>query len=179
VSDLIETHKSLLSRWRSSMNLIGPGDVQEHFDDCRMALSWVQPTGHWVDLGSGAGFPGIPFAASHPDVRVDLVDSRRKRCVFLDQVLGTAGISPDRVAVHCMRVEQLTGPYDGVISRAFAQPPAVLKHGARLLNPGGQMVLFMQAEASVPEHPDYELFHVEHYALGAKCRKAVGLCWRG
>ena len=87
MSDLLSTHRRLLERWRKSMNLVGPGDVQVHFDDCQLALATLTPEGHWVDLGSGAGFPGIPLAATWPELRVDLVDSRKKRCWFLEQVL--------------------------------------------------------------------------------------------
>ena len=176
MTDLLQTHAELLERWRKSMNLVGPGPIAPHFEDSALALAWLtDPRGHWVDLGSGAGFPGIPLAAAHPQLKVDLVDSRRKRCTFLNEVLGRAGVSADRVAVHCTRVEQLTGPYDGIVSRAFAPPPVVLEHGLRLLRPGGTLVLFLQEEAPVPDHPSYRVFHVEHYEVDGRNRKAAAL----
>lgn len=175
MSELLDVHRALLARWRKSMNLVGPGPLDPHYDDCDAAIGWLEADGHWADLGSGAGFPGIVLAARFPDLRVDLIDSRRKRCVFLQQVLGEADEDPGRVSVHCLRVENLQGPYDGIVARAFAPPPAVLDHAARLLRPGGTAVLFLQADAEVPEDPRFEVFHVEHYGVDGKARKAVGL----
>lgn len=175
VSTISDVHRSLLAQWRNSMNLVGPGPLDPHFDDCERATHWLRPEGHWVDLGSGAGFPGLVMADRFPELRLDLVDSRKKRCVFLEQVLGQAGVPATRVQVHCVRVETLTGPYDGVVSRAFAPPPQVLDHAQRLLRPGGTLVLFLQDPAEVPEDPRFESFHVERYRVDGKARQAVGL----
>ena len=175
MNELSQTHADLLERWRKSMNLVGPGPIAPHFEDCRKALAGLSPEGHWVDLGSGAGFPGLVLAADHPALRVDLVDSRRKRCTFLNEVLGRAGVPASRVAVHCTRVERLEGPYDGVVSRAFAPPPQVLEHGLRLLRPGGTLVLFLQEDAHPPDDPRYQMFHVEHYEVDGRSRKSVFL----
>lgn len=160
------------------MNLVGPGPLEPHFDDCTHATSWLQPAGHWIDLGSGAGFPGLVMADRFPELRLDLVDSRKKRCVFLEQVLGQAAVSAERVRVHCARVETLTGPYDGVVSRAFAPPPQVLKHAARLLRPEGTLVLFLQDPADIPDDPRFEMFHVERYRVQGKARQSVGMRMR-
>ena len=176
--DLVATHRQLLARFRKSMNLVGPGDLQEHFDDSDRALQRLQPTGHWVDLGSGAGFPGIPLAARHPDLRVDLVDSRQKRCTFLQMVLEEAEVPPERCQVYCQRVEDLAGPYDGVVSRAFAPPPDALAHAQRLLRPGGLCVLFLQAGATVPIPEGWEVIDTVPYVVGSKARKAVTLRWQ-
>ncbi len=171
--DLLTVHRELLERFRRSMNLVGPGPVQEHFDDCDHALTALSPEGHWADLGTGAGFPGIPLAARWPTLRVDLVDSRRKRCTFLEHVLEEAEVDPERVKVICDRVERLDGPYDGVVSRAFTAPGGFLDHAARLLRPAGTAVLFLQDDAAIPDDERFEVFHVERYALGGKRRKSV------
>jgi len=174
--DLRAVHRELLERWRHITNLVGPGPVDEHFEDCERALAWLRPTGAWVDLGSGAGFPGLVLAALTPDLRVDLVDSRSRRCAFLQRVLVEAEVSPDRVTVRCERVEQLPeARWDGLVARAFAPPEDVLEHAARLLRPGGTVVLFLQEDAPVPRDARFETFHVEHYAVGGKARKAAGL----
>lgn len=80
---LAETHRRVLEQWRGAMNLVGPGPIAPHFADSEAALAGLDPVGRWVDLGSGAGFPGLVLAAMYPSVAVDLVDSRKKRCVFL------------------------------------------------------------------------------------------------
>jgi len=176
VPDLVETHRRLLAQWRKKMNLVGPGDLDEHYQDSARALSWLKPTGRWVDLGTGAGFPGVAMAALFPELRIDLVDSRSKRCAFLNRVLTEAVVSPERVQVHCTRVETLpSNSWDGVVSRAFAPPETALEHARRLLVPGGTAILFLQEDTEPPAVHGFEPFHVEHYVVNGKRRKAVGL----
>ena len=110
-----------------------------------------------------------------PSLHVDLIDSRRKRCTFLEHVLEEAGVDPQRVRVICDRVERVDGPYDGVVSRAFAAPEVFLEHAARLLHPNGVAVLFLQGDADVPQDERFDVFHVEPYRLGSKHRKSAAL----
>jgi 16S rRNA (guanine527-N7)-methyltransferase len=177
VADLLATHRSLLARFRKSMNLVGPGDLSLHYLDADRSLHWLEPTGHWVDLGTGAGLPGIPFAARFPDVAIDLVDSREKRCIFLEKVLAEAELGDRRpITVRHMRVEDLpNSTYDGVLARAFTPPPKLLRHAERLLVPGGTLVLLLQEDTPVPPSARFEVFHVEPYVVDRKPRKAVGL----
>lgn len=141
MSTLRTVHRELLERWRRSMNLVGPGPLDVHFVDCDLAIEGLQPRGRWADLGSGAGFPGLVLADRCSDLAVDLVDSRRKRCVFLEEVVARAGVE-DRVRVLHTRVESLPDAgWDGVTARAFAPPDRVLAHAARLLRPGGELFL--------------------------------------
>ncbi|MDP6932876.1 MAG: class I SAM-dependent methyltransferase, partial [Myxococcota bacterium] len=86
------THRDILERWREAMNLVGPGPVDVHFLDAIHAVQGLEARGRWVDLGSGAGFPGIALAARHPRASVLLVESRQKRAAFLEQVVGEAGL---------------------------------------------------------------------------------------
>jgi len=164
-------HKALLAKWRKAMNLVGPGPVSEHFDDCRLALEGVEPlAGTWADLGSGAGFPGIPFASYFESLPVELVESRQKRCVFMNQVLRAAeragGPRSAAVSVRKMRVEDLdAGAYAGVMSRAFAPPPAYLDHARRVLRPDGQVLLMLRSDQGFKVPGDFELIDLKHYEL--------------
>ena len=106
------------------MDLVGPGATDPHFEDAAKAVSWIESEGLWLDLGSGAGFPGIALAARHPHLQVDLVESRQKRALFLKQVLQAAELKNARI-LH-QRSESLeVGLANGVISRAY-RPPKVL-----------------------------------------------------
>lgn len=152
IQPLLHTHRQALERARKKMNLVGPGPVDLHYRDCAEAVRDLNPRGRWADLGTGAGFPGIVFAAHHPDVPLDLVDSRRKRCAFLERVLAE-GRAPATVQVRCTRIEDLpAGSYDGVMARALAQPEVVLGHAARLLRPGGRCVVMLTGQQPMPSH---------------------------
>jgi len=175
-ADLIAVHRELLERWRGAMNLVGPGRLEEHYLDAELGLRALHPHGRWADLGSGAGFPGVVFADRFPGVRLDLVESRGKRCAFLREVIARAGAAAVEVQVMRTRVEDLAeGSYDGVLARAFGTPEHTLRHAARLLGPGGRAVLFLGADTALPDHPAFEVFHVEHYVVEGKQRRTIEL----
>jgi 16S rRNA (guanine527-N7)-methyltransferase len=163
---LEDAHRQLLERWRTKTNLVGPGPIAAHFDDCKAALAPVRPTGRWADLGSGAGFPGLVLAHLHPDVAVDLVDSRQRRCAFLEEVVAHGPPRPAPLRVLCTRIEALpAGGYDGVTARALAPPSEALELAARLVVPGGAAVLLVAAD-SAPEHPQFEPVAWHPYTAG-------------
>ena len=174
MADLLTTHHQMLEKFRGSMNLVGPGPVDFHFDDAKRALKPLSPSGYWADMGTGAGFPGMVFAALFPHVRLDLVDSRQKRCWFLNHVLNNATLPPDRapIAVHCSRIEALqTGPYDGVVARALAKPEEVMNLTRSLLKPGGQLVLLLQESQSVSPTAEFTAIAEHPYTIAGKPRK--------
>lgn len=144
-------HLALLERWRKAMDLVGPGPAEPHFQDAAGAVAALGPiAGRWADLGSGAGFPGIALAARNPAATVLLVESRRKRATFLDTVVAQARLG--NATVLCGRTEELEPGFDGLISRAYKPPEEVLVDAARLLRPGGTVVLMLgDTELPVPE----------------------------
>ncbi len=175
-ASLLRVHRDLLERWRGRMNLVGPGPLDSHYDDAAAALDGLQPQGHWVDLGTGAGFPGVVFAATFPAVRVDLVDSRQKRCIFLEEVLGRSGAGG--LQVHCTRLENLDHRYDGVMARALAAPQQMVVHARDLLRPDGMLLLFLQEDGEVPAPTDFEVAHDVRYLVNHRSRRCVGLRYR-
>ncbi len=138
-TEIEETHRALLEKWRTAMNLVGPGDTAPHFEDAAGAVNGLDVQGRWIDLGSGAGFPGIALAARHPDASVCLVESREKRVAFLRAVVQAADIG--NVTIVHDRTENVAAGFDGVISRAYRPPDLYLTDAARLLSPGGVAVL--------------------------------------
>jgi len=172
LSDLLAIHRGLLERWRKVMNLVGPGPLEGHYLDCQAALVGLEPSGRWADLGSGAGFPGIVFAAMYPGVQVDLVDSRRKRCVFLEEVAARAGES-GRIHVVNRRIEDLAPGYDGLLARALAPPPVVLGLATQLLLPGGLLLLMHGVDAILPAPDGLEAVHTRHYDVDDRPRAAT------
>jgi 16S rRNA (guanine527-N7)-methyltransferase len=164
-------HVRLLEQWRTAMNLVGPGPVDPHFDDCEAAVRRLDPSGRWVDLGSGAGFPGIAFAAWHPEVTLTLVESRQKRATFLEQVVRESGLTNAQVV--CGRVEDLPhGAFDGVIARAFAPPAQTLEAALPLLVPGGHAVLLIAKEVP-PDIRGFRKVRQDSYGLKGHVRNLV------
>lgn len=174
MSSLLDTHQTLLEKYRGSMNLVGPGPTAFHYRDASLALAPIVAEGHWADMGTGAGFPGIVFGHLFPHVSLDLVDSRQKRCWFLNQVLLHANRPENHapIRVFCSRIEALTtGPYDGVIARALAKPEEVMRLTHGLIRDGGHLVLPLQQSQEVDPIAGFKQ-HSEHpYVIDGKQRK--------
>jgi 16S rRNA (guanine527-N7)-methyltransferase len=91
-----------------------------------------------ADLGSGAGFPGVPLAVALPHAHVSLVESQRRKCAYLEMVRSRAALA--NVEVVCARAEEWTGGLgrnDAVVARALAPQPVVVEYAAPLLLAGG------------------------------------------
>ncbi len=173
--DCLSAHESLLARWRKAMDLVGPEPLAPHFEDAVGSVQGLEATGRWADLGSGAGFPGVALSALHPDAHVVLVESRRKRAVFLEKVVYEAGLPPTRATVLHGRTEALEdGEYDGVISRAYKQPAAYLADAWRLLKSGGRAVL-LTGDQDTEELAGFEQISVSRYRVGDGWRRQVVL----
>lgn len=132
-----------LEKWNAAYNLTAVRDplemVTRHLLDSLALLPAVQdlPIRRLLDVGSGAGLPGIPLALARPDWHVTLLDSNGKKARFLRHVVRTLGL--DNVEVVEGRVEQHdpSAPYDAIVSRAFSGLSEFLNVTGHLLAPGG------------------------------------------
>ena len=167
-------HRALLEKWRHAMDLVGPAPIDTHFQDSASAVAALEAGGRWVDLGSGAGFPGIALAGLYPEAHVELVESRRKRSMFLEKVVYEAGLT--NATVRNMRSEKLASDhYDGVISRAYKPPRKVLADAARLLVDGGRVVLLLGGQADIDTPLGWTELRRDVYAVGDGRRLRVVL----
>jgi 16S rRNA (guanine527-N7)-methyltransferase len=97
-----------------------------------------------VDLGSGAGLPGLVLAIARPEAQVVLVESVGKKCAWLERTVEVLGLENVRVA--CARAEELEEePFDVVTARALAALPVLCEYAAPLLREGGAMVAWKGA----------------------------------
>ncbi len=125
--DSLERHRDLLEQWNRRMNLIRFESerelIQLHYRES-LLLGQVLPPGPLgvVDVGSGAGFPGIPVAILRADLSLTLVDSHQRKTVFLRE--ATRGLA--NVEVVTARADRLEARWDWAISRAV-RPGDVLK----------------------------------------------------
>lgn len=120
-----------------------PEALAEHVADAQGALPLLaDETGPLVDVGSGAGLPGVPILLARPDLAGTLLDSRAKRCDHLRQVVEATGLA-DRVRVCNDRAEEHADrdAYGIAVARALAPPPVALELCLPLVRPGGVCLL--------------------------------------
>lgn len=145
VIERMETHLRLLAEWSERMNLVGPRELDlfwpRHARDSAQLVALARGATRWVDLGSGAGFPGLVVAAmiaGAPSAEVHLVESTGKKARFLHAVIEAAKL-PARV--FNQRIEDFgagTGDYQVVIARALAPLPRLIAYASPLLARGAQ-----------------------------------------
>ncbi|TAL11772.1 MAG: 16S rRNA (guanine(527)-N(7))-methyltransferase RsmG [Nitrospirae bacterium] len=145
-----------LMRWSARVNLTGliteRDIISKHFLDSLAAVKLIKPDLGLIrpgpglrvlDVGTGAGFPGLVLKLQDPDLAVTLLEPSQKKAAFLHHMIGLLGISG--VAVLIARLEDLdpvqTGPFDLVTSRAV-RPELILTEAPRLLARGGRVLLF-------------------------------------
>ncbi|MFY7835750.1 MAG: 16S rRNA (guanine(527)-N(7))-methyltransferase RsmG [Novosphingobium sp.] len=135
------------------------------------------PDGDWLDLGTGAGFPGLAVAALQPDRPVTLVDSRRLRTEWLKRAADALGLVNVRVVLS--RVEDLpSGPHAVISARAFAPLDKLVTLSARFSTPDTLWLLPKGARAAqelqmLPESWNH-LFHVEQSLTDANAGIITG-----
>ncbi len=120
----LERHYELLVRWNRKINLTTvtelPVAATRHYGESLFLASHLTE-GAVVDVGSGAGFPGIPVAVVHKGSRVDLVEAHQRKAVFLREASrGLGNVRVLDVRAESLRVEEGDRPYDWLVSRAVA-----------------------------------------------------------
>ena len=128
-------------------HFLGPGDVGAHLQHSLAFATLIpDPPRLAVDLGSGAGIPGLVLALKWPDSKWILLDANIRRTGFLSQAVATLGLE-ERVVVLVQRAEVTghdparRGAADLVVARGFGPPAVVAECAAPLLRPGGALVV--------------------------------------
>lgn len=133
------------------MNLVGSTDeaaLARHFEDSLFAAAEIPAGARVADLGSGAGFPGLPIAIARRDVRVTLVEIREKRVAFLRHVVRTLGLG---VEVRQTSLDDAPDdPFDVVLLRAVAPPAESARIGLRWVRAGGEIWIWAGPAAELP-----------------------------
>ena len=174
-ADTLLAYQGLIAKWTKVYNLTAVRDPEQmltqHLVDCLAAVPPLRraleeqgaEAPALLDVGAGAGLPGVVFAILHPQLQVHCVDTVAKKAAFVQQVAVELKL-PNLRGLHA-RVESLGQGYDIVSSRAFASlldfttwSRAVLKPGAVWLAMKGKEPL--EEIAALP--PEVVVFHVEH-----------------
>ncbi len=134
----------LIGKWNKVHNLTAVREPAQmvvlHLLDSLSVLPHVAHARTLLDVGTGAGLPGIPIAIARPDLAVTLLDSSHKKATFLRQAKAELALA--NVEVACERVENWhpPAPFDAVVSRAFAELADFVTQSGHLLAPGGTML---------------------------------------
>jgi 16S rRNA (guanine527-N7)-methyltransferase len=150
----------LVTRWNRVFNLTAvrtPADmVPRHLLDSLSIVPHIAGP-RVLDVGSGAGLPGIPLALARPELDFVLLDASAKRTRFLTQVRAELDLS--QVAVERVRVEHYRPEirFDTVVSRAFADCAELLRVADSLCATGGRVVAMRGREASAAAGPGWSL----------------------
>ncbi len=156
--NLFEIYRDEIKAANEKMNLISfSGDEEleiRHFADCLACLRFIPPGPvRCIDVGSGAGLPGIPVKIERPEIDMTLLESIRKKADFLKGVIGKLGL--EGIEVIRERAELLghdpahREQYDAAVSRATAKFAVALEYTLPLVKVGGCAVIFQGA--SVPD----------------------------
>ncbi len=154
----LATHFALLIHWNRKVNLTSvrrPDEIaRRHFEESLFLAKLLtsemlrrQPL--LVDVGSGAGFPGLPLKVARPSLAAVLLEPNRKKCAFLKEVVRSCALAD--VSVRSERLEQaargdLAGRASLVTMRAVALTSEVFEDLRKLLAPGGRLALFLGAK---------------------------------
>ena len=134
----------LIEKWNRVHNLTAVRQTEQmvvlHLLDSLSVLPHVSGARTLLDVGTGAGLPGIPLALALPALEVTLLDSSHKKATFLQQ--AKAELALQNASVACERVEQWWPgrTFDVVVSRAFADLGEFIEQAQHLVAPGGRML---------------------------------------
>ncbi|MDQ3914505.1 MAG: class I SAM-dependent methyltransferase [Actinomycetota bacterium] len=158
--ELLARYAGLVRQWAPRLDLVSPGDLprleERHIQDSLRVVPLLDelPPGLCVDIGSGAGLPGIPLAIVRPERRWTLVEPRQRRAAFLEEVVRALGLGCRVVAATaelCALDETLAGRHVLATARAVDEPAGVRTLAEPLLVSGGVTLVFTGSAAPVAD----------------------------
>jgi 16S rRNA (guanine527-N7)-methyltransferase len=142
-TDQLANYLDLLIKWNRVYNLTAIHDesklVSHHVLDSLAVVAHL-PEGTIVDVGSGAGLPGIPIAIARPGLAVALLDSNHKKAAFLQQAVAELGLANTQVVLERAEIYRPVRAFNAVVSRAFSDLADFVKLAGHLCAPNGVMI---------------------------------------
>ncbi len=175
----LDKYAEVLVEWNEKMNLTAitaPDEMLvKHFADSLTAAPYL-PSGEFslIDVGTGAGFPGVPLKILRPDCRLTLLDSLNKRLVFLEALCGAVGVDATRVHARAEeggQKKELREQFDVATARAVAALPVLCEYCLPFVKVGGVFLALKGPDA------DNEVAAADNalQKLGGRVREVVAL----
>jgi 16S rRNA (guanine527-N7)-methyltransferase len=149
-----ETYYAMLADWNMRVNLTAitdpEGVAKKHFLDSLAAEPYLKQNARVVDVGTGAGFPGVPLLILRPDLKITLMDSLQKRLVFLEELLKELSLTA--ALVHARAEDAGQNPqyrerFDAALTRAVSGLPALCELTLPLVRVGGISIAYKGSAA--------------------------------
>lgn len=153
--DAIGKYVGSLIQWNKKISLTSVEDPAEivrlHFGESFFASTFISIRyGRLADVGSGAGFPGIPIKMLAPELDVSLIESNAKKAAFLSEIVRKLDLRPVQVLnIRAEHVPEIASGYDFVTARAVGDHRGLLKWAGRHLSSSGRVILFLSADAAI------------------------------
>jgi 16S rRNA (guanine527-N7)-methyltransferase len=144
-----------IQEWNPRVRLVSRSDPETilwvHFLDSLTVVPFVDPSRELLDMGSGAGFPGLPVKIVLPDLALHLAEPHRRKAHFLNHIVRALDLRG--VTVHQRRVQDSPplGRFHTIVSRALASPSVWLPWARDLLEPDGRIILMLGPGFSLEE----------------------------
>jgi len=171
------SYLDLLKQWGEKINLTATSDpktvIDRHFCDS-LALwpalgltppSAIPATSTLLDIGSGAGFPGVPLKIMAPQIALTLLEPRQKRAAFLQVLIGALGCTKSRVVTSRL-AEHSDAPaagYNWIVTRGVGQFDALIDQAVDFLAPGGCFAFYLSEQQSKVAFQQISGFTVADY----------------
>lgn len=155
----LDAYADLVRSWAGRLDLVSPGDLERfearHIDDSLRLIPLLEaiPEGRAIDVGSGAGLPGIPLAIAAPGRTWRLLEPRARRAAFLEEAVRTLELTCEVLTISAEEAAATPGLAGGhvvAVARALAPPPAAFALLRPLVAPGGVAVVFVGRDVVLP-----------------------------
>lgn len=149
----VEEYVHMLEEEGEIRGLVGPREMprlwSRHAVNAAAVLDFLPRTGQILDIGSGAGLPGIIIAICRPELDVHLAEPMQRRCEWLSDVIDHLAL--DNVTLHQVRAEELRGKgqADAITVRAVANMSKLIRMTTKLIAPGGSLVALKGRRAPI------------------------------
>lgn len=149
----VEEYVHMLEEEGEIRGLVGPREMprlwSRHAVNAAAVLDFLPRSGQILDIGSGAGLPGIIIAICRPELDVHLAEPMQRRCEWLSDVIDHLAL--DNVTLHQVRAEELRGKgqADAITARAVANMSKLIRMTTKLIAPGGSLVALKGRRAPI------------------------------